>query len=129
MATDIGRRGFLSRILPRQAARLIDEARGADEDINPSFIGVSEAADDIRDVVAEFNNAYFACFENCYPLIAECGAMLAEEAARLQIPVEGKSRMEIAKDIWARLEGPPPLLKQSCRTGDKNLNSSERERH
>ena len=44
---------------------------------------------------------YFESFEKCYPLLSEAGEMLMEEALRQGIKVEGKSRLEIAKEIFS----------------------------
>jgi hypothetical protein len=44
---------------------------------------------------------YFDSFEKCYPLLSEAGEMLMEEALRQGIEVEGKSRLEIAREIFS----------------------------
>ena len=44
---------------------------------------------------------YFDSFEKCYPLLSEAGEMLMEEAQRQGIEVEGKSRLEIAREIFS----------------------------
>ena len=45
---------------------------------------------------------YFDSFEKCYPLLSEAGEMLMEEAHKQGIKVEGKSRLEIAREIFSR---------------------------
>jgi hypothetical protein len=44
---------------------------------------------------------YFESFEKCYPLISEAGEMLMEEAIKHGIQTEGKSKLEIAREIFA----------------------------
>jgi hypothetical protein len=44
---------------------------------------------------------YFESFEKCYPLLSEAGDLLFEEAIRLGISTRGKSKLEIAKEIFA----------------------------
>jgi len=44
---------------------------------------------------------YFDSFEKCYPLLSEAGEMLMEEAHKQGINVEGKSRLEIAREIFS----------------------------
>lgn len=44
---------------------------------------------------------YFESFEKCYPLLSEAGEMLMEEALKQGIEVEGKSRLEIAREIFS----------------------------
>ena len=46
-------------------------------------------------------SGYFTSFETCYPLIAEAGDMLFEEAARRGIEVEGRSAVDIARELFA----------------------------
>ena len=47
---------------------------------------------------------YFASFESCQPLLAEAGELLYEEAARLGIETEGRTREDIAREIFSRPE-------------------------
>jgi len=47
---------------------------------------------------------YFDSFENCYPLLSEAGEMLIEEALKRGIIIEGKSRHEIAKELFQSLQ-------------------------
>jgi len=42
---------------------------------------------------------YFATFETCYPLLSEAGELLLEEARRLGIDTDGKSRLEVAREV------------------------------
>jgi hypothetical protein len=44
---------------------------------------------------------YFDSFEKCYPVLSEAGEMLMEEAQKQGINVEGKSRLEIAREIFS----------------------------
>jgi hypothetical protein len=44
---------------------------------------------------------YFESFETCYPLLNEAGEMLTEEARKMGINVEGKSRLEIAREVFS----------------------------
>lgn len=43
---------------------------------------------------------YFDSFDSCYPLLAEAGDMLLEEAAKQGVATEGKSRAEIARELF-----------------------------
>lgn len=45
-------------------------------------------------------NDYFDSFENCYPLLSEAGEMLMEEAAKRGLEIEGKSELEIARELF-----------------------------
>ena len=44
---------------------------------------------------------YFESFENCYPLISEAGDMLIEEAEKQGIATEGKSKHDIARELFS----------------------------
>jgi hypothetical protein len=44
---------------------------------------------------------YFESFENCYPLLSEAGGLLMEEAIKQGIETKGKSKLEIAKEIFS----------------------------
>jgi hypothetical protein len=44
---------------------------------------------------------YFNSFENCYPLLSEAGEMLIEEALNRGINIEGKSRHDIARELFS----------------------------
>lgn len=120
MATHKGRRDFLTKVIPRQAAKIVNEAKSLRKDAGQLLREVTDAVDEVRDEVAELKKSYFASFESCYPLLSECGSMLFEEAARLKIPVEGRSRLDIAREIWAHLDGPPATEEQSNPSRDKD---------
>jgi len=47
---------------------------------------------------------YFDSFENCYPLISEAGEMLIDEALNKGINIEGKSKHEIARELFSDRE-------------------------
>lgn len=49
-------------------------------------------------------NHYFDSFENCYPLLSEAGEMLIEEALNKGINIEGKSKHEIARELFSDRE-------------------------
>jgi len=115
MATNPGRRDFLARILPREAIRIVGEAAGVCEDLDPSIQDASETDGAPAEEQDGAGTDYFSSFESCYPLLSECGSMLAEEASRLHIPIEGKSRLEMARAIWAQMTGPPPSQSPSSR--------------
>lgn len=44
---------------------------------------------------------YFESFEKCYPLLSEAGELLMEEAAKQGIQTEGKSKLEIARELFS----------------------------
>ena len=48
----------------------------------------------------DHEEGYFDSFESCYPLLSEAGQLLVEEALKRGIEVEGKSKLEIAKEIF-----------------------------
>jgi hypothetical protein len=58
-------------------------------------------AREVADSYEEKEADYFDSFEKCYPLLSEAGEMLMEEALRQGIQVEGKSRLEIAREIFS----------------------------
>ncbi|HOK07164.1 MAG TPA: hypothetical protein PLJ03_08210 [Syntrophales bacterium] len=45
---------------------------------------------------------YFATFESCQPLLADAGEFLYDEADRLGIETAGRSREDIAREIFSR---------------------------
>jgi len=47
---------------------------------------------------------YFSSFETCYPLLSESGELLMEEALKKGIDVRGKSKMDIAREVFSREE-------------------------
>ncbi|HRT62435.1 MAG TPA: hypothetical protein P5551_08770 [Syntrophales bacterium] len=85
MPVDKSRRSFLTRDLLRAGVRLLEEVTGTNRAETPK-----------RD--------YFESFESCYPLLSEAGEMLIEEAVRRGIRVEGRSREEIARELFAHME-------------------------
>ncbi|HOD34919.1 MAG TPA: hypothetical protein PLR20_02675 [Syntrophales bacterium] len=85
MPVDKSRRSFFTRDLLGAGVKLFEELTGSNETEAPK-----------RD--------YFESFESCYPLLSEAGEMLIEEAVRRGIRVEGRSREEIARDIFAQME-------------------------
>ena len=85
MPIDKSRRSFLTRDLLGSGVRLLEELIGSDSAETPK-----------RD--------YFESFESCYPLLSEAGEMLIEEAVRRGIRVEGRSREDIARDLFAHME-------------------------
>ena len=44
---------------------------------------------------------YFESFEKCYPLLSEAGELLMEEAAKQGIQTGGKTKLEIAKELFS----------------------------
>lgn len=85
MPIDKSRRSFLTRDLIGAGVRLLEELIGTDRAEGPK-----------RD--------YFESFESCHPLLSEAGEMLIEEAVRRGVRVEGRSREEIARDIFAPMK-------------------------
>jgi hypothetical protein len=56
---------------------------------------------------------YFATLASSYPLLAECPRQLLEaEARRLGIPIEGRTRLEIARAVFERVRasGSPAVV-------------------
>ena len=85
MKMDKSRRHFLTKDLPAQAIRFFNEM-----------------ADSYRcNESIEKKMDYFDSFENCYPLLSEAGELLMEEAIKQGIETKGKSRLEIAKEIFS----------------------------
>jgi hypothetical protein len=80
MAINKSRREFLKRDLFTQAFRFARE---------------------VADSYEEKEEDYFESFEKCYPLISEAGEMLIDEAIKHGIKTEGKSKLEIAREIFA----------------------------
>ena len=84
MPIDKSRRSFLTRDLLGSGVKLLEELTGSNRAEEPK-----------RD--------YFESFESCYPLLSEAGEMLIEEAVRRGIQVEGRSREDIARDLFAHM--------------------------
>jgi hypothetical protein len=82
---DESRRNFLVRDLWRETVRLFRE------EFSPA-----PGKEDLPE-----REDYFESFETCYPLLSEAGPLLMEEARRLGLQTEGKSRIEIAKEIFS----------------------------
>jgi len=85
MPVDKNRRSFLTRDLLGSGVRLLEELTGSNR-------------------VEEPKRDYFESFESCYSLLSEAGEMLIEEAVRRGIRVEGRSREDIARDLFAHME-------------------------
>lgn len=47
---------------------------------------------------------YFSSFENCHALLAEAGDLLWEEAKNRGISIVGKSREEIARELFSQVQ-------------------------
>ncbi len=84
MSFNCSRRSFLNRDLFRGLANIL----------NGSWTHVEEESERPRD--------YFSSFESCQPLLSEAGELLYEEAARLGIETEGRTREDIAREIFSR---------------------------
>lgn len=82
---DKDRRDFLRKDLLNQAIRFFNELADSYKS---------------RDST-EGKEDYFDSFEKCYPLISEAGEMLMDEAIRQGIETKGKSKLEIAKEIFS----------------------------
>jgi len=62
----------------------------------------------IADTVVSFHDGmdeartadYFDSFDYCYPLIAEAGDMLLEEAEKRGIETRGRSKTDIARELF-----------------------------
>ncbi|HBE45117.1 MAG TPA: hypothetical protein DDW17_06645 [Deltaproteobacteria bacterium] len=65
-----------------------------------SFFKTFRAAPDSTTQPAD-TSGYFTSFETCYPLIAEAGNMLFEEAKKRGIKIDGKSTVDIAKELFS----------------------------
>ena len=86
MSFDKARRDFLTRGLLRGVKKMMGgSGESSEESGGPSC-------------------DYFASFETCYPLLADAGSLLEEEAARLGIDIKGRTREDIAREIFSRLE-------------------------
>jgi hypothetical protein len=68
------------------------------------FTGVFKFAREVAESYEEKEDDYFDSFEKCYPLISEAGEMLMEEAIKHGIQTQGKSKLEIAREIFAASE-------------------------
>ena len=86
---DLRRRHFFTRSLLHKALSCISETTQAFER------GQSEAE-------------YFNSFESAYPLISECYDFLEEEAEKLGIDTNNKSKLELAREIHTALEEVAP---------------------
>ena len=82
---DMGRRRFFSRSLLQKALRCFSDTKNAFER------GQSEAE-------------YFESFENAYPMISECYNFIEEEAQKLGIDTQNKSKLELAREIHMTLQ-------------------------
>jgi hypothetical protein len=82
---DKSRRDFLRKDLINQTIRFFNELADSYKSR-----GSTEAKED-----------YFDSFENCYPLLSEAGDMLMEEAIKQGIETKGKSKLEIAREIFS----------------------------
>jgi hypothetical protein len=85
MKMDKSRRHFLTKGLPAQTIRFLNELADSYKS--------SESIEKKED--------YFDSFENCYPLLSEAGDLLMEEAVKQGIETKGKSKLEIAKEIFS----------------------------
>ena len=86
MACDKSRRTFLTKDLFRVITGLI-----ADGSRNINIREGSECD-------------YFSSYETCYPLLSESGELLMKEALKKGIDVRGKSKMDIAREVFSREE-------------------------
>ena len=62
---------------------------------------------------------YFATFETCYPLLSEAGELLLEEARRLGIDTNGKSRLEVAREVFQTAKKAEAAGLSACVTQNK----------
>jgi hypothetical protein len=85
MKMDKSRREFLTRDLFTQAIRF--------------FNGMADSYSSKEPI--EKKEGYFDSFETCYPLLSEAGGLLMEEAIRQGIETKGKSKLEIAREIFS----------------------------
>jgi len=85
MKMDKSRREFLTRDLFAQAIGF--------------FNGMADSYNSKEPI--EEKDDYFDSFENCYPLLSEAGGLLMEEAIKQGIETKGKSKLEIAKEIFS----------------------------
>ncbi|MGB9628089.1 MAG: hypothetical protein ACP5Q4_04240 [Candidatus Caldatribacteriaceae bacterium] len=85
MKIDKSRRDFLTKDILAQVIRFF-----------------SELADSYKSKESiERKEDYFESFEKCYPLLSEAGGMLMDEAIKQGIETKGKSKLEIAKEIFS----------------------------
>jgi len=84
MAIDKTRRQFLARDIFSQTLIFLKEIVGS-----------------YKEEEAEEKENYFESFENCYPLLSEAGGLLMDEAIKQGIETKGKSKLEIAKEIFS----------------------------
>ena len=84
MSFDSNRREFLAKDLLGGLVKLLEGSGASGEE--------------------ERSQDYFASFESCQPLLADAGEFLYEEAARLGIETEGRTREDIAREIFSRRE-------------------------
>ncbi|MDI7260789.1 MAG: hypothetical protein QME90_12815 [Thermodesulfobacteriota bacterium] len=85
MKMDKSRRDFLTKDFFTEAIRFFNEMADSCE----SRESVEEKED------------YFESFEKCYPLLSEAGSLLMDEAIKQGIETKGKSKLEIAKEIFS----------------------------
>jgi len=85
MKMDKGRRDFLTKDFFTEAIRFFNEMADSCE----SRESVEEKED------------YFESFEKCYPLLSEAGGLLMDEAIKQGVETKGKSKLEIAKEIFS----------------------------
>jgi hypothetical protein len=85
MKMDKSRREFLTRDLFTQAIRF--------------FNGMADSYNSEEPI--DKKEDYFDSFENCYPLLSEAGGLLMEEAIKQGIGTKGRSKFEIAKEIFS----------------------------
>jgi hypothetical protein len=84
MAVHKSRRDFLTRDIFAETMRYLNE-----------LLGPYKKEDHSKE------EDYFESFEKCYPLLSEAGELLMEEAIKQGIPTEGKTKLEIAKEIFS----------------------------
>jgi len=84
MAIDKTRRQFLARDIFSQTLIFLKEIVGS-----------------YKEEEAEEKENYFESFENCYPLLSEAGGLLMDEAIKQGVETKGKSKLEIAKEIFS----------------------------
>jgi hypothetical protein len=85
MKMDKSRREFLTRDLFAQAIGF--------------FNGMADSYNSKEPI--EEKEDYFDSFEKCYPLLSEAGGLLMEEAIKQGIETKGKSKLEIAREIFS----------------------------
>ena len=66
-------------------------------------MSIPEEPEEEEEVEEPFD--YFGSFETCYPLLSEAPfSMFVDAAERLGIEVEGKSKLELAREVFAKEE-------------------------